>query len=626
MPLPSGFLDELRSRLPVSQVVGRHVRLVRSGREHKACCPFHKEKTPSFTVNDDKGFFHCFGCGAHGDVVGFVMRHDHMSFPEAVEALAAQAGLSVPAASPEERARSARETSLLALIEAAARFFEESLAGPAGGPARAYLQGRGLDEETVARFRLGLAPADGRALLRALAAQGFDEAAMEAAGLAKRPEDGRPAYAFFRNRILFPVTDRRGRVVAFGGRLMEGDGPKYINSPDGPHFHKGRLLYNLARARQASADGQTVLVAEGYMDVISLVRAGFEAAVAPLGTALTEEQIDELWRLAPVPVLCFDGDAAGLRAAWRAAERVLPRLKPDHSVRFAWLPQGEDPDSLVRRSGAPAIRTVIDRAQPLAEMVWQHHVAGRRFDTPESQAGLKAALDAVAAQIADTSVQAYYRREFRLRLDAAFPWRRPEGAARTGQWPQGRTGGRSDGRTGGRTGGRARQPGAGRGPAPAIGPAPDPVALRHDGTLARQVFLPCLLNHPWLFDEVAEQVAVLEIDDPDLHALRQALLRHLSDNPDLDSGRLKSQLTEHGFAQTLDRVLLDRIYTQAPFVRESALPELVRASWREQWDLLQEYRDRLERKSPTSTVVGDTYGLGAAAAQAGQGETGGDGS
>ncbi|NBC34428.1 MAG: DNA primase [Alphaproteobacteria bacterium] len=609
MPFPPAFLDELRSRLPVSQVVGRHVRLVRAGREHKACCPFHKEKTPSFTISDDKGFFHCFGCGAHGDVVGFVMRHDNLSFPEAVEALAAEAGLQVPAAAPVERERFAREKSLLELIEAATRVFEDTLAGPAGGAARAYLQSRGLDEEAMARFRLGLAPADSRALVRALAARGFDEEAMVTAGLAKRPEDGRPPYAFFRNRILFPVTDRRGRVVAFGGRLLEGDGPKYINSPDGPHFHKGRLLYNLARARQAASDGQTVLVVEGYMDVISLVRAGFEAAVAPLGTALTEEQIAELWRLAPVPVLCFDGDTAGVRAAWRAAERLLPHLKPDHSVRFAWLPAGEDPDSLVRRGGAAAMRRVLEGAQPLADMVWRQHVAGRPFDTPESRAGLKAALEAVAGRIADDGVRAHYRREFRLRLDAAFPWRP---AARH---PGGRNGNR------GRGGVQGGRPPAG----PVIGPALTLPRPRDDETLARERFLPCLLNHPWLFDEVAEQVAMLEIADPGLHALRQAVLGCLSANPDLDSGGLKSQLTEHGFTQTLDRILSDRIYTQAPFARESVDPEHVRASWREQWDLLQEHRDRQDRQPALKAMAGGPDGAGVAAMRTGRIETDGDG-
>lgn len=577
MPFPPSFLDELRHRLPVSQVVGRHVRLVRAGREHKGCCPFHKEKTPSFTINDDKGFFHCFGCGAHGDVVGFAMRHGNLSFPEAVESLAAQAGLTVPAASPQERARFARETSLLTVVEAATRVFERCLAGPEGDDARAYLARRGLDDDTIARFRLGLAPTHSRSLIEALRAEGFDQEALLAAGLARRPDGGRPPYAFFRNRIMFPVTDRRGRVVAFGGRLIDGDGPKYINSPDGPLFHKGRLLYNAARARQAASDGQTVLVAEGYMDVISLVRAGFEAAVAPLGTALTEEQIVELWRLTPEPVLCFDGDQAGARAASRAVDRILPLLRPDHSVRFAWLPSGEDPDSLVRAGGADAMRRVADSAQPLVEMIWQRHLNGRRFDTPEARAGLKSTLGAVAEQIADQGVRGHYQREFRLRLEAAFPWRlahRPAQRAvqgAPGRWPQ----------QGGR--GRSSIKGAVPSGAGLAGPVPSRVPSRDDAAELAGKFLAFLINHPWLLDEVAEQVAMLDITDPELQALLQAVLLRLSSDPDLDSAGLKSQLQDQGFISSLDRILSDRMYTRVPCARDTADPEDVRAGWREQW-------------------------------------------
>ena len=578
MPFPPSFLEELRHRLPVSQVVGQAIRIVRAGREYKACCPFHKEKTPSFTINDDKGFFHCFGCGAHGDVVGFTMRHGNLSFLEAVQSLAAQAGLSVPAASPGERARYTRETSLLALVEAAAQVFEDTLAGPQGRGARAYLDRRGVGEETIARFRLGLAPAESRTLIRRLQGDGYDEESMITTGLARRPDDGRPPYAFFRNRLMFPVTDRRGRIVAFGGRLIEGEGPKYINSPETPLFHKGRQLYNLARGRQAAGDGQTVIVVEGYMDVISLVGVGFEAALAPLGTALSEEQIAEIWRLAPLPVLCFDGDAAGARAAWRAAERVLPHLRPDYSVRFGWLPPDEDPDSLVRAGGPGAMRRVIDAAQPLVDFIWDRHFAERRFETPEARAGLKSALDAVTAQIGDPTVRRHYEREFRVRLDSAFPWRPVRQPARStqgqaSQW--GPSGGTAiPGR--GPRGFAGRAPGI-VGPAPSRAPKPDDA-----GELAGK-FLAFLVNHPWLLDEVGEQIAMLEIGDPELHALRQAVLIRLSADPDLDSVRLKSHLQDQGFISSLDRILSDRMYTRVPCARDTADPDDVRASWREQW-------------------------------------------
>ncbi len=421
MPLPPSFLDDLRARLPISEVVGRRLKLTRAGREWKACCPFHKEKTPSFTVSDDKGFFHCFGCGAHGDVLGFVMRHDHLSFMEAVEQLAARAGLPVPQASPEERVQAERQKGLYELVETACVWFESQLHTPAGRAAQDYLVRRGLDDDTIARFRLGYAPADSRALLAHLKGEGFDEAQIIEAGLARRPDDGRAAYAFFRHRILFPVTDRRGRVIAFGGRLMEGDGPKYINSPDTPLFHKGRLLYGLARARGAADQGHGVIVAEGYMDVIALVRAGFDAAVAPLGTALTEAQVAELWRLAPLPVLCFDGDDAGRRAAWRAVDRILPILEPDHSVAVAFLPAGEDPDSLLRGpDGVTAMKDVLAAARPLADVVWEREVQQRDVSAPEGRAGLKAALLAQAHRIADRTVQRFYVSHFNNRVFETF--------------------------------------------------------------------------------------------------------------------------------------------------------------------------------------------------------------
>ncbi|CAK0764328.1 DNA primase [uncultured Gammaproteobacteria bacterium] len=424
MTLSPAFLDELRARLSLSEVAGRRIALVRAGREFKACCPFHNEKTPSFTLNDAKGFFHCFGCGAHGDVIGFVMRHDNLSFPEAVEALAGQAGLQVPTTSPEDRERFEREKRLYGLVDNAAAWFEVQLRLPAGGTALDYLHRRGLDDDAIARHRLGYAPGFGGVLVRHLVKDGFSEADMIAAGLARQPDDGRAAYSFFRDRIMFPVADRRGRVVAFGARLIAGDGSKYINSPDTPLFHKGRTLYGLSRARQTVADGAVAIVAEGYLDVITLVEAGFTGAVAPLGTTLTEDQVLALWRLHPgpekCPVLCFDGDAAGRRAAERAVERVLPHLAPDQSVKVAFLPEGQDPDSLIRSGGATAMQAVLDQALPLSEVVWRLAITGRSFTTPEARAGLKAALEQQVARIGDAVVQELYREDFNRRFDAAL--------------------------------------------------------------------------------------------------------------------------------------------------------------------------------------------------------------
>ena len=328
MAFPPQFLDELRARLPVSEVVGRKVRLLRKGREHSGLCPFHNEKTPSFTVNDEKGFYHCFGCGAHGSVIDFAMETEGLSFPEAVEKLAGQAGLQVPQSSPEERERAKVRSTLYDVLEQVCDWYEDQLTRPGGRQAYDYLKQRGFTDETIGRFRLGFAP-DGRGkLLQAMESRGIERRQLVEAGLIKLPEGGGDPRDYFFNRVMFPITDGRDRVIAFGGRIL-GDGqPKYLNSPETPLFHKGRNLYNYAMAREASKDAGTVIVAEGYTDVIALAQAGLPNAVAPLGTALTEEQIGLLWRIADEPVLCFDGDNAGERAALRAAERAMPILKP----------------------------------------------------------------------------------------------------------------------------------------------------------------------------------------------------------------------------------------------------------------------------------------------------------
>ncbi|HET8728714.1 MAG TPA: DNA primase, partial [Alphaproteobacteria bacterium] len=513
MPLPPNFLDELRARTTLSEVVGRRVRLSRSNREWKGLCPFHKEKTPSFTVNDQKGFYHCFGCGAHGDAISFLTNHDNLSFMEAVEQLASQTGLDVPKATPEEHARFERQRSLYDLTESACRFFEGQLTRSAGRAARDYLVRRGLDDEAIGRFRLGFAPPDGQALVAFLKGEGFEEKDIIEVGLARRPDDGRAPYAFFRNRVMFPVADRRGRVVAFGARLMEGDGPKYVNSPDGPLFHKGQLLYGLARARLAAAQGHSVIVAEGYMDVIALVRAGFEAAVAPLGTALTEAQIEELWKLAPVPVLCFDGDDAGKRAAVRAVDRILPLLRPDHSARVAFLPRGEDPDSLIQTGGGGAMRSVLGGAVPLADVLFDHQVGAHNLRTPEGRAGLKAALDGQAKRIADRTVQGFYIRHFREKVDEAFPWRRPSG-------------------------GRFERQGRGAPDRPP-GPRPRRPAANTDGPFGPMVLLAVMINHPALFDEIFSELGPVAMADPGLDALKQATVAALSGQSELDSQTLR---------------------------------------------------------------------------------------
>ena len=426
MAFPPGFLDELRARLSLSEVVGRKVSLKRrSGAEYAGLCPFHNEKTPSFTVNDKKGFFYCFGCHEKGDAVGFVMKTEGLSFPEAVEKLAREVNLPVPRATPVERERAERVSTLQQVVEEAARWFQKQLRLPVGRQGLDYLRGRGLEDATIDDFRLGFAPDSRDGLLSHLKRENVPIDKIVEAGLAIQPDDSnREPYDRFRGRVMFAINDRRGRVIAFGGRVMGAGEPKYLNSPETPLFHKGANLYCLDRAREAVTKDQPVIVAEGYMDVIALHGAGYTGAVAPLGTALTEGQLAELWKLADEPYLCFDGDNAGRRAANRAAERALPLLRAGKSLRFLALPAGEDPDSLIRARGADAIRRSLDLAQPLSDVVWSMETEGKPNDTPERRASLQRAIEQRVAEIADPVVRDFYRTEMRSRLGRL---RRPEG-------------------------------------------------------------------------------------------------------------------------------------------------------------------------------------------------------
>src|SRR5262245_31181562 len=508
MAFPPGFLDELRARLSLSEIVGRKVSLKRrSGAEFSGLCPFHNEKTPSFTVNDKKGFFHCFGCGAHGDAVGFVMKTEGLAFPEAVEKLAREVGLPVPRASPAERERADRVASLQQIVEEAARWFQKQLRLPVGRQGVDYLRGRGLAEATIDDFRLGFAPDSRDGLLAALKREGVPVDKIVEAGLAIRPDDEREPYDRFRDRVMFPINDRRGRVIAFGGRVLDAGEPKYLNSPETPLFHKGANLYCLDRARQAATKDQPVIVAEGYMDVIALHAAGFTGAVSPLGTALTEGQLFELWKLTDEPYLCFDGDNAGRRAATRAAERALPLLRAGKSLRFLALPPGEDPDSLIRTRGAEAIRRILELARPLSDLVWDMETDGKASDTPERRASLQRAVEQRVAEIADPVVRDYYRTDMRSRLNRM---RRPD----RGPWQPGQ-----------------RRPFRGPGPEPApfaAGSAARRAGTDMDGSRQERALLGALLERPAMLHVLAEDVAALTIASPELARLRSGLLDALS--------------------------------------------------------------------------------------------------
>ena len=436
MTLSPQWLDELRSRITLSTLIGRHVKVQRAGREYKACCPFHNEKTPSFTINDDKGFYHCFGCGAHGDAIRFLTDHQGLGFMDAVKELAAEAGMSVPAPDPRAARQAEARATLHDVCQAAQDWFVAQLDSAAGEEARAYLKNRGLTAETIARFGIGFAP-DSRTGIKSALGH-LDEELLVEAGLLIKVDD-RPPYDRFRGRIMIPIRDPRGRVIAFGGRILGAGEPKYLNSPDTPLFDKGRTLYNLHLAAPASRQIGRIVVVEGYMDVIALAQAGFGECVAPLGTALTEHQIERLWKMVDRPLLCFDGDNAGQKAAMRAATRALPLLRPGLSLGFVSLPGGQDPDDLVRASGPQAFTACLDQATGLLDHLWSHELGAQPLASPEARAGLKARLNAHADTIADGDIKALYRREIGQRFsDMFFGARSPSPARPSPPRSQGR--------------------------------------------------------------------------------------------------------------------------------------------------------------------------------------------
>jgi DNA primase len=579
MTIPTQVLDELRARLSVSELVGRRVKLLRKGREHLGLCPFHSEKTPSFSVSDEKGFFHCFGCGAHGDVISFVMQTESLGFAEAVEKLAAEAGLELPRATPEQRAVEQRQAGLHEIMESAANWFEQQLKSTAGRAALAYLTGRGLTPETIARFRLGFAPGRG-ALRQALLKQGASDSLLAEAGLTKAGDSG-PRDSFY-DRVIFPIGDRRGRVIGFGGRTMGDAKPKYINSADTPLFHKGQVLYGLAQARAAAGKKREIVVVEGYMDAITLAQAGFAQVVAPLGTALTEAQMELLWRVADEPLLCFDGDPAGERAAYRAALRALPLLKPGKSLRFMALPKGEDPDSLIRTRGASAFATAMAGARALDEVIWQLELSGRSHDTPERRAALTDRLYARAREIADRGVQEHYRAAFKRRLEALF---RPA-ERQAGRRPSGR--------------GRGR-----REPEPVWGRVPQGLTVRADPNEALlvqdRIILALLINHPELLLAEAERLAELRLFTTQLDRLLRELLNVVVSGGGLETTILANHLSQHGFAEVLEMVLNRSVQRLAPYTASGADSALAAERLAEYLDM----RQRADGVAPESAPEGE---------------------
>ena len=521
MTLTPQFLDELRARTSLSALIARTTKLQKAGREMRGCCPFHNEKTPSFYVNDDKGFYHCFGCSAHGDAIRWMTDQRGLPFMDAVKELAQAAGLEMPAMDRQSAERAQAAKGLHEAMQAAAEWFEQQLGGLDGSEARELLARRGIDDKTRRAFGIGYAP-DSRGKLRT-ALKEFGDAMLIEAGLLIQV-DGKEPYDRFRGRLMIPIKDARGRVIAFGGRVI-GDGePKYLNSPDTPLFDKGRTLYNLDRAAPASRKTARVIVVEGYMDVIALARAGIGEAVAPLGTALTEAQLERLWRMVDVPLLCFDGDAAGQKAALRAAHRALPMLAPGRSLQFATLPPGQDPDDLVRAGGAQAIEPVLRAAEPLVQRLWTAELNAQPLDTPEQRAGLRQRLTELAQTVADPSVRAEYLTDFRRRFDAQFAIQRrafvPRGPRPKGGW---------------------KEP-----IAPITADAKAVRAAGIDRVLAKAV-LAGLIRHPAEIARHMEVLGSLRLADGALGRLFEAVVDVALEDQLVDSAALRTILAKSGF-------------------------------------------------------------------------------
>ncbi|HET7083960.1 MAG TPA: DNA primase [Rhizomicrobium sp.] len=550
-----GLLEEIRRRTDLVALVGRRVKLIRKGRVMWGCCPFHAEKSPSFKVENERRLYKCFGCGKGGDAFRWLIETEGLSFPESVEKLAAEAGVELPKWSPEDEAREQKRKSLYDIVELAAKFYEAQLFEPGGREARDYLKGRGLDGAAAKQFRLGYAPSGGNALIAHLTAQNVTQDDMIAAGLARPAEEGRPMRDFFFNRVMFPIGDGRGRVVAFGARALEADAkPKYINTGETALFSKGTQLYNFATARAAAIKAGTIVLAEGYMDVIALVRAGFSHSVAPLGTALTEDQLQLLWRTAPEPILAFDGDAAGLKAAHRAAHLALPHLKPGYSLRFAFLPSGEDPDSFIAANGAGAMSMLLEAALPLSQLLWRAETEGKDFSTPERRAGLEHSLKEITDRIADGKIADYYRRAFEQMVFESFKRRAPA----AGTAPGAARGPLRNALPGSAKFRGDFKPRPLPGSPEAVSASVQASALVRSGQAgarhAKEMELGRLLvAAPEIALSEGESLAVLELADPSLDRLRHELLNLAASGSSLEKAGVQTHFTRKGMADLLVR-------------------------------------------------------------------------
>lgn len=541
--IPPRFLDEIRSRLPISSVVGARIRITRAGREHKACCPFHQEKTPSFTINDDKGFYHCFGCGAHGDVIGFVMNYDKLTFMEALENLAAQAGLEIPKPSPQDARREQEEKTLYDMMDAACAFFERNLTGSALD----YLTNRGVLAKTIKDFHIGLALESNSALIDHLKEKGFKLDQMISCGIARAGKNAKPPYDFFRDRIMFPVTDMKGRIIAFGGRILPENlrapsfsgfnPPKYINSPDTPLFDKSSTLYAAKQAKIGARAGHSIIIVEGYMDAIACHQNGFCGALAPMGTAITPEQLTSVWGMYRgqeniTPVLCMDGDSAGKSAAIRAVKRALPMIAPNKTVKIALLPKGQDPDSLLRSGGKGALSNLINAPKTILDILWDEQTTSHPTKTPEERAGVKARLLDILSDIEDNDVAAHYRAALNDKISKEFFQRR---------------------KNGGKFGKNI-----GQAPRPAVSTIPKTTRIQ-------QRLLEIVIECPQIYGLIEESLAGLEIADPTLSSLRCSIIDTIGSSPNITAQDLGASMRKKGYGKVMDDIARKTVYCRAGF-------------------------------------------------------------
>lgn len=632
------FLDDLRARLPVSEVVGKRVKLKKAGREWKGLSPFQQEKSPSFFVNDEKGFYHDFSSGKHGDIISFVMETDGCGFPEAVERLAQMAGVALPAATPDAARHEQRRKTLYDVMELAAKFFADTLASRHGARARGYLADRGISPATQVQFRIGYAQGERYALKEFLGGQGVSTADMVEAGLLNGGEDIPVPYDKFRDRVMFPITDLRNRVIAFGGRALEKDVPaKYMNSPETPLFHKGDNLYNLATARTATHNGAPMIVVEGYVDVIAMVGVGFTGSVAPLGTALTENQLALLWKMADEPILCFDGDKAGQKAAWRAAELALPHLKPGKSLKFALLPEGQDPDDLARAGGRVAVEEVMAASRSLSDLIWSRETEGGDFATPERRAALEARINELSNGIRDETVKRYYRQDMKERLQRTF---NPQGGF-GGFGRGGGTGGRSNfraagaGRPGfaastsfqpgpagrnvprGRSQASASSQTINRNPYQVVSPqlATSSIMRGQRSAISRReaLIVQTLINHPWLLHDRLEEVAILELAHPQMHRLRGAIIaafandHHHGDETE-QSEKMRQDLVNAGFSEQLQQVEKAITTKDVWAAQPGAAREDVLSTWHQLVALHRQWHSLLRELKDAELALGEEGG------------------